>query len=575
MPSCFSGMCNDLAKSSYITQKYETSFVASTKKGQKKEVIVKVGNSQGQLVPIRMIMDSITGESKMYWKIGEELKYGTMEDLFCSYIASNEKEKYRVLSVKTKKNTRNKRKLRFSANNIEPYFAPIKDVVYHGIKPVWKVTLRNGKTIEVTEDHGIFHNPKGTYQTELVSAPLNELKSVVSIDNYGFEGKKIPIENDMLTFMGLWMADGNYGRNYKRQVNGVYISTGDEPQVIQWLENFSIHLNVNGGGSCLKYVSKGDVAIHRTEFGNLLHSFFGDVDSYTKRVPKELFVATNEQIAAFLKGYFTGDGSVHICNDNPNRENFKYGSYYCVDCSSVNREMLEDIGILLDRLGIKFNITEGYKTSPNGSFKSDRLQYKLIIHAAPSVKKFVEKVGLIKKFQYKDRDSYQRDKKLRPVSLRYIRKIEFIGPKPVYDISVDETEAFIANGILCHNSGNDISILTAQTAKQLGLYNPNVGETISISGIAGGGQEFKMFPNWIQFGNMKPIQVKMGFALRDESLPVNLVGNKDILDSGHYTLIMDEDSIALHEKMPIGNIDMRYGGGNMQTDMVNYYTRYY
>lgn len=123
------------------------------------------------------------------------------------------------------------------------------------------------------------------------------------------------------------------------------------------------------------------------------------------------------------------------------------------------------------------------------------------------------------------------------------------------------------------DSGNDITILTSQTAKQLGLYNPNVGETISISGIAGGGQEFKMFPNWLQFGNMRPIQVKMGFALRPESLPVNLIGNKDIIDSGRYTLIMDEDSIELREKMPIGNIDMRYGGGSMPTQMVNYYTR--
>lgn len=123
------------------------------------------------------------------------------------------------------------------------------------------------------------------------------------------------------------------------------------------------------------------------------------------------------------------------------------------------------------------------------------------------------------------------------------------------------------------DTGNDISILTAQTAKQLGWYNPNLGEKISISGIAGGGQEFNVFPNWIQFGNMRPIKVKMGFALRDESLPVNLVGNKDIIDSGQYSVTMDDSKIELHEKMPIGNIDMRYSGGAMPTAPVNYYTR--
>lgn len=123
------------------------------------------------------------------------------------------------------------------------------------------------------------------------------------------------------------------------------------------------------------------------------------------------------------------------------------------------------------------------------------------------------------------------------------------------------------------DSGNDITILTAQTAKQLGLYHPNRGEKISVSGIAGGGQEFNVFPNWIQFGNMRPIQIKMGFALRNESLPVNLIGNKDIIDSGQYTLIMDEDSIELHEKMPMANMDVSYAGGNMPTQMVNFYTR--
>jgi hypothetical protein len=147
------------------------------------------------------------------------------------------------------------------------------------------------------------------------------------------------------------------------------------------------------------------------------------------------------------------------------------------------------------------------------------------------------------------------------------------GQKKEVMVKVGNAQGQLTPIKMIMDSGNDISLLTASTAKQLGLYNPNIGETIHVSGIAGGGQEFKMFRNWIQFGNMRPIQVNMGFALRDESLPVNLVGNKDIIDSGNYTLVMDEDSIELHEKMPIGNIDMRFGGGHMPTQLVNYYTR--
>lgn len=123
------------------------------------------------------------------------------------------------------------------------------------------------------------------------------------------------------------------------------------------------------------------------------------------------------------------------------------------------------------------------------------------------------------------------------------------------------------------DTGNDLSILTAQTARQLGLYHPNRGEAIHVSGIYGGGQEFRMFPNWIQLGNMRPMKIKMGFAVNSESLPVNLIGNKDILDSGNFTVMMDEDTIAIHEKMPMANIDMRYGGGNMNAPRTDFYRR--
>jgi hypothetical protein len=42
------------------------------------------------------------------------------------------------------------------------------------------------------------------------------------------------------------------------------------------------------------------------------------------------------------------------------------------------------------------------------------------------------------------------DKKGRPISVRRIRKIEFIGEKPVCDISTTN-ESFVGDGILCHN----------------------------------------------------------------------------------------------------------------------------
>lgn len=502
-------------------------------------ITVNVLGGNGDYVPVTVIADSVTGDSRLYWMEDEELKFGTMEDLYCSYIANKNEKEFKVQSVRptTKKLT---------ANSAKPFFAKIKDVSYHGIKPVSKITLRNGKTVKVTKDHCIFGDEKGSYQRELKAKSFDELKTVLSVDNYNIETcKQIPIDNDTLIFMGLWIADGSYYRINDNKLAGVRISTGNELNIVKWLEEFSNTIN-NGNGSCLKYSSSrlGDVSIFRKSFGEYIMSILGNVDSYTKRVPKEIFTATEEQITAFLKGYFSGDGSIHICNNNPSCESFKYGSYYCVDCCSVNRPLLEDISILLDRIGIKHNISSPQKPGKLG-FKNGQLQYKLIIHTAPAVKKFIEKIGLIKKFEYKEREEYSRDKMLRPVSLRQIRNIEFIGPEPVYDISVEGTENFVCNGILCHNSGNDITLLTQNTAHQLGLH-PSLGVLLEVSGIRENMiSRFKKITTYIQIGNFTPVLAEIGFAIDGNSLQENLLGNKDILSSGKFKFIYSADKLTV------------------------------
>ncbi|NOJ30487.1 MAG: hypothetical protein DA328_10010 [Nitrososphaeraceae archaeon] len=512
---------------------------------------IQVANRNGEFVTIQALVDSVTGDSRLYWKIGDDLKFGTMEDLFSSYMSAINKDEYKILSVKRDgKLPYNNKTPILNCNNIKPCFIPIQDVVYHGIKPVYKITLRNGKTIKITKDHCLFHNEKGSYQTEIKSTTLDKLKSVVSVDNYLFEGNPIPYTDDILTFMGLWMADGSFSKN-DTKIRGVHISTGDNPKILEWLNKFTVEHTVNSKGGALKYITKGDVGIYNTQFGLQISELFGEnADSYTKRIPKELFIATKHQISCFLKGYFSGDGSIHIMNDNAKLTNYKYGSYYTIDCSSVNKELLEDVGLLLDRLGIKYNISEGYLPSTSG-FKSKNLQYKLSIHAYPSTKKFIEQIGLIKEFTFKERDVYQRDKKQRPVSLRQIRKIEYIGQEPVYDISVAYTEAFIANGILCHNSGNDITIFTRSTADMLG-FNPDlIQDRFFVKGINGPGSEFALVQTYLKFGNLPPIKAPVGFALSNESLSENLIGKKGVFDSGLISITYDEDSVDIVSK--IGN----------------------
>lgn len=515
-------------------------------------ITVNIQNAHGGYTPINAISDSVTGDTMLYWKIDNELKYGSMEDLYCSYSASDNKIGFKVLSAKRDPSRNKNINESVNLNNANIDFERISNVAYHGIRPVYKITLRNGKTIKITKDHCIFGAKN--YGGRMEALPLDELTKVVSVDDYGIKDDCcIPTKwnNDMLSFMGLWIGDVSHQKD-GQTLAGVRISTGGESKIVEWLEEFSGNfMNQNNGNmvTCLKYSGTryGDVYMNRRELARTIYQVMGNVYSETKRVPKEIFTATESQICAFLKGYFSGDGSIHICNDNPNNESYKYKSYYCVDCSSINRALLEDIGVLLSRIGIKYNITSPQQPSKTG-FKNDKIQYKLIIHAHPSVDKFVKKVGFIKDFKYRPRISYQRDKKLRPVSLKQIRSIELIGPEPVYDIvGVENTERFVGNGFLLHNSGNEISIFKREVLDQLG-FDINRGEDFNVAGINGPGRQFKKFRLMVKIGTLQPVLITIGFAVKKGDLVENLLGNKDVLKSGKFQVVYTGDSVTYTQK---------------------------
>lgn len=98
------------------------------------------------------------------------------------------------------------------------------------------------------------------------------------------------------------------------------------------------------------------------------------------------------------------------------------------------------------------------------------------------------------------------------------------------------------------DSGNDISILTRKTADKLGFNADMEGELFFVKGISGPGQEFRKFVNIIKIGDLTPMKIRMGMAVKESSLAENLLGRQDVFDSGRLEIIYDEDSIEFREK---------------------------
>ncbi|MDD5163865.1 MAG: ATPase, T2SS/T4P/T4SS family [Candidatus ainarchaeum sp.] len=115
--------------------------------------------------------------------------------------------------------------------------------------------------------------------------------------------KPIPVEfsitNDLLLFSGLWLADGCFDGKF-----GVVVSVGDEPSK-------SVLRNVcNQFGLAARLHSDNfSTIISNTNFVWFLKNVLNlNGNAYTKRFPGWVFNLSQEQKGVFLKGLFSGDG---------------------------------------------------------------------------------------------------------------------------------------------------------------------------------------------------------------------------------------------------------------------------
>jgi ribonucleoside-diphosphate reductase alpha chain len=173
-----------------------------------------------------------------------------------------------------------------------------------------------------------------------------------------------------------------------------------------------------------------------------------------KRVPESLFRAPREAVVGFLQGLFSADGSVQI---NPGKQDAT------VHLASSSKGLLQDVQLLLLNLGIYGRIHKrreaGQKELPDGrgGLKAYPVaaQYELIL-GAENRDLFAEIVGFLQEekqakllafLQDRPKGSYHKP------FLATVVGVEPAGEAPVYDLTEPVTHSLIANGIVAHNCG--------------------------------------------------------------------------------------------------------------------------
>ena len=229
------------------------------------------------------------------------------------------------------------------------------------------------------------------------------------------------------------------------------------------------------------YIAKNHTGINKTiDDGNgLLRQFVSVQDMYimemnsrqiaqslaflaNKRVPQQIFKSPNHVVAKFISWLFEADG----CAFGNGRGRTS------VQLKSVNRELLKDVQLLLLYFGIQSRI----------------IQDNLCIRHSRDIELFAKHIGfnsgkkknamanvlenISRKNSIQKRKSPQRYEK--------VVKLLPAGVRDVYDFEVPASNMFIANGIVCHNSGKSALL------KRITQIAPK-GRYVSGKGVSGAG----------------------------------------------------------------------------------------
>jgi len=118
------------------------------------------------------------------------------------------------------------------------------------------------------------------------------------------------------------------------------------------------------------------------------------------------------------------------------------------------------------------------------------------------------------------------------------------------------------------DTGNDITLLKRETAEDMLGINPDQfpEDTIfPIIGITDTPVYAKEITNMIQFGDLRPVWVRMGIITERGIFSEDLLGRKDILDNGLYEVVYDQDSVEFREKhinVTLPSAEQEIGGFN-------------
>ncbi|AHL23726.1 DNA polymerase domain-containing protein [Thermococcus nautili] len=391
--------------------------------------------------------DSVTGETEIVIRRNGKVEFVPIEELFQRVDYRIGEKEYCVLEGVEALTLDNRGRL---------VWRKVPYVMRHRTdKRIYRIWFTNSWYLDVTEDHSLI----GYLNTSRVKPgkPLKERLVEVKPKEIGKEVKSLITPNQPIArsikptqtavrlweLIGLLVGDGNWGGHSNWAKYYVGLSLGMDKEEIEE----KILKPLKEAGIISNYYNKGkpgDVSILSKWLAGFMVRYFKD-ENGNKRIPKFMFSLSREYIEAFLRGLFSADGTVSLRRGIPE-----------VRLTSVNPELSESVRKLLWLVGVSNSMFT--ETTPNRYLGKESRTHSIHVRIK-NKHRFAKGIGFVldRKTSKLSENLGGYTNKKRAYSygfdLVYPRRIEEISYEGyVYDIEVDGTHRFFANGILVHNT---------------------------------------------------------------------------------------------------------------------------
>ena len=363
-------------------------------------------------------------------------------------------------------------------------------------KPCVRITTTSGRTLECSTDHPVLWSKPGLRKRVPGKRQENEsMKSwlfhdagkckvgeqVGIIDSIPFFGTKQMWEPRVV---GWLIGDGSYGydktprlSNCDDEINNyilTHFDTADDRKP-RLTKDGKLYRETRIKGICPRLRELG---------------IYGQTKT-AKRLPEHIHQYNAESLAELIGGIFDTDGYMAIDSSGRPR----------ITLTQNNKEILQQISEVLLHFGVHCTIsfikTKNRVHESNGHVIRDgEGHWRLSILDMTSIGNFVRSIDSVVGYKQSAMDAMHlfteshithNHKYVSGIHAERITKIEYIGIRPIYNLTADCNHNYIANGIVTHNTGG------TQGGSFDGLknlfYNPKAFNVLSFPNIWDDGQE--------------------------------------------------------------------------------------